>query len=52
MVVFFEVDVEDFIELMERETQARRRVAEIIERRRRMQSRGELEPRDDQETRH
>jgi hypothetical protein len=37
MVVFFEIDVDEFIALMERETQARRRVLEIIERRRRMQ---------------
>ena len=34
MGVYFEIDIDEFIELMECETQARRRVAEIIERRR------------------
>jgi hypothetical protein len=35
MSFFVEVDVDDFLELMECETEARLRVAEIMERRRR-----------------
>jgi hypothetical protein len=50
MGFFFEVNVDEFIELMECETEARRRVAEIIERRRRSQSRSFAERDDDQGT--
>jgi hypothetical protein len=51
MGFFFEVNVDEFIELMECETEARRRVAEIIERRRRSQSR-RIERDDDQGSAH
>jgi hypothetical protein len=50
MGFFFEVDVDEFIELMECETEARRRVAEIMERRRR--ARSELGRNDDPVTSH
>lgn len=42
MGLIFEVDVDEFIELMECETEARRRVAEIMERRRRAQARSDF----------
>jgi hypothetical protein len=52
MGLLFEVDVDEFIELMECETEARRRVAEIMERRRRAQGRSELGRKDDPVTSH
>ena len=52
MGLLFEVDVDEFIELMECETEARRRVAEIMERRRRAQGRNELGRKDDPVTSH
>jgi hypothetical protein len=52
MGFFFEVDVDEFIELMECETEARRRVAEIMERRRRAQARSDFGRNDDPATSH
>jgi hypothetical protein len=52
MALLFEVDVDEFIELMECETEARRRVAEIMERRRSAQARNELGRNDDPVTSH
>jgi CRP-like cAMP-binding protein len=47
MGFLMEVDVDEFLELMECETEARLRVAEIMERRRRAKSSGELGRGDD-----
>jgi hypothetical protein len=47
MGFLMEVDVDEFLELMECETEARRRVAEIMERRRRAKAHGELAQADD-----
>jgi len=52
MGFFFEVNVDEFIELMECETEARRRVVEIIERRRRAQSHKDVGRDDDSGTSH
>jgi hypothetical protein len=42
MSFLIEVDVDEFLELMECETEARLRVAEIMERRRRAKGSGEI----------
>jgi CRP-like cAMP-binding protein len=47
MGFLMEVDVDEFLELMECETEARLRVAEIMERRRRAKASGELTRSDD-----
>jgi hypothetical protein len=47
MGFLMEVDVDEFLELMECETEARLRVAEIMERRRRAKGSGELGRGDD-----
>jgi CRP-like cAMP-binding protein len=47
MGFLMEVDVDEFLELMECETEARHRVAEIMERRRRAKASSELSRGDD-----
>lgn len=47
MGLLLEVDVDEFLELMECETEARLRVAEIMERRRRAKAGGDFGRRDD-----